>query len=155
MHQHVHIDDKIFVPFMDALRRLPLGDCQGKLLPYGAWGFRQRWDVVLDELGLTRGHAHGLVPASLRAGGTTHLFLTTQDISLVKRRGRWVSDRTLEHYLQEMGAASLLASVADATRRRISVYASRTRLLLELITIAAQPLPDRLLEASSLQQKRK
>ena len=54
---------------MDAMRRLPVGDCHSKLLPYGAWGFRQRWVSILDELGLKRGHAHGLVPAGLRAGG--------------------------------------------------------------------------------------
>ncbi len=98
-----------------------------ELLPYGAWGFRQRWDEILDELGLTRGHAHGLVPAGLRAGGATHLFLATQDVGLVKWGSRWVSDRTLEHHLQEMGTASMLSTLPEATRRKISVYASRTR----------------------------
>ena len=93
------------------------------------------------------------MPAGLRAGGATHLFLHTQDVALVKWRGRWTSDRTLEHYLQEMGAAGMLAELTEATRLTIAEYASQTKPLLELITSSTRTWPDRLLTSSSQQKK--
>ncbi len=62
-----------------------------------------------------------------------------------------MSDRTLEHYLQEMGAASMLATLPERTRYRIGMYASKTRTLLELITNETISMPDRLLMTSSTQ----
>jgi len=43
----------------------------------------------------------GLRPSSLRAGGATDLLEQTGNLPLVRMRGRWLSERSLEHYVQE------------------------------------------------------
>ncbi len=133
------IDDSAFVPFMEAIRKLPGAHPRQRLLRDGACAFRCRWDAVLHSLGISPGRFEGLTPDGLRAGGTTHLFLSTQDIALVKWRGRWVSDRTLEHYLQEMGSASFITTLPEAARGRIAAYAAQTRQLLEAVSHAMLP----------------
>ncbi len=40
-------------------------------------------------------------PASLRAGGSTHYYQTGHDPSRLKYMGRWASERSVAHYLQE------------------------------------------------------
>jgi hypothetical protein len=145
VHQRVRIDDSVFVPFMEAISKLPGAHPRHRLLRDGACAFRRRWDAVLHSLGIVQGRFEGLTPARLRAGGATHLFLCTQDIALVKWRGRWVSDRTLEHYLQEMGSASFITTLPEATRDRIASYAARTRQLLEAVSQAMLPWCDRVL----------
>ena len=39
---------------------------------------------------------------SLRHGGATHLLLTTKDLELVRRRGRWVPGIVMEIYLRKI-----------------------------------------------------
>ena len=39
--------------------------------------------------------------ARLRGGGACDHYLRLGNVSLLRRRGRWTSDRTLERYLQE------------------------------------------------------
>ncbi len=56
-----------------------------------------------------------------------------------------MSDRTLEHFFQEMGAAKMLAALPDRTCTTIAVSASKTRTLLELVIRERRDLPDRLL----------
>ena len=88
---------------------------------------------ILDELGLDHVQPTGLTPAGLRAGCATHLFICTQDIALVKWRGRWQSDKTLEHYLQELGSCSLLATLPQPVRDRIEYHAKDARPLLDAV----------------------
>ncbi len=94
-------------------------------------------DALLDELGLLAYvRPTGLIPAGLRAGGATHVLLSTQDVALVKWCGRRQTDKTLEHYLQDLGSCSLLATLGPDLRERITACASYTRSLLEMVTQA-------------------
>ena len=43
----------------------------------------------------------------------------TEDIDLVRRRGRWQNFRTLEIYIQELQAASVLPGLSPPVRNRI------------------------------------
>jgi len=86
--------------------------------------FRTAFDAVFGELGFSCRDVDGVVPASLRAGGSTHLFRTTHDLSLVRWRGRWDEMRSLEHYVQELGAAEMLSTLDPATRARVRRLAS-------------------------------
>jgi hypothetical protein len=85
--------------------------------PSSAVVFRRLFDWGLDILHL--GHIK-YTPASLRPGGTTHLFKCGVPLSTIKYRGGWAADRTLGCYVQEGMAAlvwnSLPMEVSDALR---------------------------------------
>lgn len=51
------------------------------------------------------GEMRGFDLASLRPGGAT-LLLRTEDLELIRRRGRWLSSRVMEIYLQEVMATT-------------------------------------------------
>ena len=69
-----------------------------KLFPLSPQRFRQLWDRALESLRLGN---LGLTPASLRAGGATHLFLSGVPLDRIKFAGRWKVLSSLEHYIQE------------------------------------------------------
>lgn len=82
---------------------------------------------MLKELGVPVGQQHGLTPASLRSGGATHMFAMTQDVQLVRWRGRWQHTPTLEHYLQEVGSASTVPRLEPVARATVCRWAARAR----------------------------
>lgn len=135
LHQHVRVEDAIFVPFMEKI--------SGQLGPeelvwsLGSYAFRLLWDSLLSELGVPVGQQAGLTPASLRAGGATHMFAMTQDVQLVRWRGRWQSVTTLEHYLQEVGSASIVPNLAPVAREAVCRWAAQARV--EVSRFAAAP----------------
>ena len=92
------------------------------LWPFSPGAFRHRFACLCNSLGLpttgTQGKL-GFTPASLRAGGATALLEATEDIDLVPRRGRWQNFRTLEIYIQELQAASVLPGLSPPVRNRI------------------------------------
>ena len=65
----------------------------------------------------------GITPASHRGGGATWFFQETGSLELTKWRGRWQQTRTLEVYLQEVAAASLLPELAPEARGRVQAWA--------------------------------
>jgi hypothetical protein len=76
-----------------------------KLWPFSAATLRKRFTALLKELGLPTTRTGGLRPldlGSLRPGGATFLLLATENMDLVRRRGRWVSNKVCEIYLQEI-----------------------------------------------------
>ena len=85
---------------------------------------------ILESLGLG---TIGFTPASLRAGGATSLFLRTRNIAIVRFTGRWRSDLTLTHYLQEAVSAFILASMPEDLAKRLCRYGDL------LYTIFRQP----------------
>jgi hypothetical protein len=60
------------------------------------------------------------VPASLRAGGTTHFFLEGIDASTLRFMGRWRSLDSLEHYIQEAIAVIIMSKLSDVARANIA-----------------------------------
>ena len=68
----------------------------------------------------------GITPASHRGGGATLSFERTGDLELTRWRGRWSStSRTLEIYIQEVAAASVLPSL-DARHRELVLRFARS-----------------------------
>ena len=74
----------------------------------GIWPtLRTRFRQICTALGLpTSGKGEGpfLELASLRAGGATWLMMTCEDAGLVRRRERWLSQRIMERYIQEVAS---------------------------------------------------
>lgn len=135
LHQHVRVEDAIFVLFVEKVNE-QLGP-EKQLLPLGGYSFRLLWDSLLTELGVPVGQRAGLTPASLRAGGATRMFAMTQDVQLVRWQGRWQHTTTLEHYLQEVGSASIVPNLATVARAAVCRWATRARL--EVSRFTAMP----------------
>ena len=72
--------------------------------------YRSMFKVLCAELHVT--HAR-LTPASLRAGGASHLHMIGLEVSRLKFRGRWCSERSLGHYLQVALARQVQLSLPD------------------------------------------
>ena len=83
---------------------------------------RTRFKQLLLAMGLPTVHGPEGRPldlGSLRAGGATHLLMVTEDSELVRRRGRWLSARTMEIYIQESSSATFLPQLPVQTKDRI------------------------------------
>ena len=55
-----------------------------------------------------------LTPAGLRAGGATHLFIHGWSVDQLRFRGRWVSVRSLEAYIQEAMSLLVMSQLAPS-----------------------------------------
>lgn len=82
---------------------------------------RNRFKSILHSLGLTTIHPgmQSLDLASLRPGGATWLLQVTEQSELVRRRGRWVTSKIMEVYLQEVSAARYLNCLDQFQKQRI------------------------------------
>ena len=58
--------------------------------------------------------------ASLRPGGATWTLGVTENSELVRRRGRWLSNRVMEIYLQEVESVTYIHKLTVAQRQKIS-----------------------------------
>ena len=57
--------------------------------------------------------------ASLRAGGATWMMLVSEDADLVRRRGRWLTHRIMEIYVQEVSALQFYPGLDAATKHNV------------------------------------
>ena len=113
--QHVKLNDPFAVRFLEKNWANLLPD---ELLYLGSPNmFRRRWDKILTILGLPR--SLGLTPASLRPGGAISAFQEGTAVNDLLWRMRLQSLATLEFYLQEMSAVSILPALDADTRRNI------------------------------------
>ena len=119
-HQSARIDSADAVELLSAVF--------GKVLPSERlWNFspgtlRKRFSALQKALGLTSGGSKNTFPyslSSLRPGGATHWLLVTEDAEYVRRKGRWISSRVLEIYLQESEYATFQQRLTDTAKRRI------------------------------------
>ena len=60
---------------------------------------------------------------SLRAGGATWALSMTEDAELIRRRGRWISAKTMEIYIQELSASTFLTALDPTVRNNILMLA--------------------------------
>ena len=70
---------------------------------------------------------------SMRAGGATHLQMLLEDAELTRRRGRWLSARTMEIYLQESAATLFFPQQPPETKIRIMQAANAFTGMLEKV----------------------
>ena len=82
---------------------------------------RLRFKAFLSALNLTTVHPgmQSLDLASLRPGGATWLLQVTEQSELVRRRGRWVTAKVMEVYLQEVSAARYLNCLDDLQKQKL------------------------------------
>jgi len=116
------------------------------LWPYSAATLRKRFSAVLLSLGLhesTKG-SRGFDLGSFRPGGATHLLLTTEDPELCRRRGRWLSTRVMEIYLQEVMATTFVQRLDHSVRSKIyERSAAFSRVLQIALSFLASGIPCR------------
>ena len=113
-HQHATLRGKLEVEFVSAVfRDLP---ATAPLYQLSASTFRTRWDAFMRLLGIEKGR---YTPGSMRGGGAVAAYLADVPIADILWRMRLQSANTLEHYLQEVSAASSLISLSSESRNRI------------------------------------
>ena len=93
-----------------------------KLWSWSGQTLRQRFRDVLAALLLPlerRGELKPLDLGSLRAGGATWHLATTENSEYTRRKGRWLSSRVMEIYVQETTALLFLKRVPAPARERV------------------------------------
>lgn len=113
--QHLKIADANAVSFLEHVFG-PL-DFSLQLFPLSAGVFRRRWDKILEALLVPKSRRP--TPASIRGGGAILAYKRGEPISDILWRMRLVSLTTLESYLQELAADSLLTRLPERSRCRI------------------------------------
>lgn len=124
-----HQSAKIDAP--DLLRVLSLAfgklDSGQRLWPYSGQTLRERFKSLprgLTIFGSVGKGIRALDLGSLRPGGATWLLQLTEQSELVRRRGRWISARVMEVYLQEVGTAHFMNALTDSQRDKVFGMAS-------------------------------
>eukprot|EP00971_Amphidinium_carterae_P175883 3486601-Amphidinium_carterae.1 len=91
------------------------------LLAGGMRTFLVRFQQLKNALGL-EGTAFN--PSSLRGGGATEYIRRTGNLGSLQLRGRWLSQKSMFHYLQMGLSASAYASLGQEVQARIHTLAS-------------------------------
>ena len=109
-------------------------DRGASLWPLPAATLRKRFSCLLGAIGLPSrkvGSSRPFDLGSLRPGGVTHLWLQTEDSGVVRRRGRWLSHRVNEIYLQEVLVTTFAETLSPAVRQRIFSLAGHFDMVLQ------------------------
>ena len=97
------------------------------LWPYSASTLRKRFESLLGAVGLSlspRNRQRPFSLGSLRPGGATHLLYLTENSELTRRRGRWLSYRTMEIYLQEILVATAVEKLSEVSKKKVKAFAA-------------------------------
>eukprot|EP00439_Symbiodinium_sp_Y106_P062726 s1976_g9.t1 len=121
-HQAARIDPIDVVSLVSTvLGSLPSA---AKLWPFSDGVLRRRLRAILLRLGLHEKGTPVFDLASLRPGGATWMLQATENAELVRRRGRWLSGRVMEIYLQEVVAVTFLPRLPPTTRASVEQLAA-------------------------------
>ena len=119
-HQSVKIDQP------DLLKALSICfgrlDKHRRLWPFSGQSLRTRFRQLCHAFDIQSAPSGGrpfLELASLRAGGATWFMLVTEDAETLRRRGRWLSSRIMEIYIQEVTSSQFLPVQSAWTRQTI------------------------------------
>ena len=116
-HQAARIDPADIICLLCAvLGPLPPS---AKLWPFSDGVLRRRFRAIQTRLGLQDRNGPLFDLASLRPGGATWMLERTENAELVRRRGRWLSGRVMEIYLQEVTAATFVARLPKDVRNSV------------------------------------
>lgn len=120
-HQVAKIDQPQLMAVLDvAFGRL--GQKQ-PLWPYSGQTMRLRFQKLLSANGLDKlpkSISRGLDLGSLRAGGASWLMAVTDNPDLTRRRGRWITNKVMEIYVQEISAVQFIPNLPQASKRQIT-----------------------------------
>lgn len=93
-----------------------------RLWSFSGQTLRNRFKQLLESLSLPSARGLGPKPldlGSMRAGGATWLLEMTENGNLVQRRGRWVSEKVMMLYIQELTANIFLSRLDRKTMENI------------------------------------
>ena len=119
-----HQSSKLEPPDLIAVAWMGLGHLKHheRIWPSSPSTLRSRLDKVLLKLGLpirTVNMQKPLTLASFRPGGATYLIGLTESSELVRRRGRWISLKVMDIYLQEVAASTFMTDLDPSARTTI------------------------------------
>ena len=119
-----HQTAKLDIPDLSHIDHIAFSRLQPsqKLWPRSGQTLRNRFQAIMSELGITpetRLNGKGLDLASLRPGGATWLIQTTENGELTRRRGRWVKQRVVGIYIQEVSCFQFLATLSESSRSKV------------------------------------
>ncbi len=96
---------------------------KGEMLwPFSGSTLRLRLKKILQRLHLPHDVGSGIKPltlASFRPGGATYLISKTDAAETVRRRGRWISLKVMETYLQEVTSATYMNEISTTARKLV------------------------------------
>ena len=98
-----------------------------RLWPFSGQTMRARFQKLLDASGLSslpKNLSRGIDLGSLRAGGASWLMMVSEDVELTRRRGRWLTSKVLEIYVQEVSSLQFLPNLPGPTKLLIIAGAS-------------------------------
>ena len=131
--EHVRISEPLAVAFAEALlARYAHGSC--RLYSGTAAQFNSCVRMLVARFGVAYSDATGVTLAGLRSGGATFLYLSGVSLEEVRWTGRWQAARTLEFYIQECAALSLLGQLSPPSRQLVHLFAAITPLLMRRST---------------------
>lgn len=142
-HQAARIDAPDLLAFLDAV----FGDMRHdvKLWPFSAATLRKRFGDLLRAVGLPTERKGSLKPfdlGSLRPGGATHLLIQCENSEIVRRRGRWVTTKVMEVYLQEVMYTTYTERLDGPTKAKIAMLAgSFSKTIEEAIKLLQAAIP--------------
>ena len=119
-HQSARLDQPQLLRLVDlafaALRP------EQRLWPMSGQTMRLRFQKLLTANGLADlppEISRGIDLGSLRAGGASWLLLTSEDSELTRRRGRWLTSKTMEVYVQESASIQFLPRLPTHIKQRV------------------------------------
>jgi len=120
-HQVAKLDQPQLLALVDlAFHRLSPGQ---RLWPFSGQTMRKRFQRLLAANNLDRlphGLSRGLDLGSLRAGGASWLMLVGDNVDMIRRRGRWVSIKVMEIYVQEVSAIQFIPNLPGNVKKQIT-----------------------------------
>ena len=119
-HQSARIDQVDVVEYLEAV----FGDYppDRPIWSMSSTTLRKRLNMIQTALGLPTSKSHDSCPydlGSFRPGGATDMIYRFEDSELVRRRGRWVSVKVLEIYLQEVSTATFHTRMSDEAKDKV------------------------------------
>ena len=124
------VEDAAFVAFLEEWLSCHSAPTR-KIFKGKASDFRECFDALVRFFGIEPCDGKGITPASLRGGGATWLFQQIGSIELLRWRRRWQQVRTVEIYVQEVAALSVLPALSVPRRFRIRKFAGSAPVILE------------------------
>ena len=119
-HQSARIDQADVVDYLSAVFAKLAPD--QPLWSMSSSTLRKRMNMLQASLGLPTSKSHEVCPydlGSFRPGGATDMLQQFEDSELVRRRGRWVSTKVLEVYLQEVSTATFQTKLSEGTKSKL------------------------------------
>eukprot|EP00435_Cladocopium_sp_Y103_P043632 s2722_g12.t1 len=131
-HQAARVDQTDIIRFLSAM--FASSPKEAKVWPFSAATLRKRFQKLLEALRLPSVRSGKVRPfdlGSMRPGGATWLLNQVENSEIVRRRGRWVTAKTMEIYLQESFVSTFLQTLDQRTRTRIQLCSGGFAAVLE------------------------